>query len=137
MRQKKLTAIVIAIIIAIATLIPTLAFAREKPPRPNNRPPMTDMQRKIHDHSMARVERKIRHDNRPYIAHHRAMQRNCYRGYYDYYRPYDLDYYHYPTFASWDKLDLDYLARVALDAAYVSYLSKQADNVIIIRSDTW
>ena len=139
MRQKKLMAVAIAIVMAITALIPTLAFAREKP-RPNNnrRPAMTQMQKKIHQNSVAKNNRRTERRNRPYADYHHYKS-HFYGGYY--YGPYYLsNYFGGPAAYRWSylrhELELEDLASIALDAAYASYMSRQNQKVVVLPSST-
>lgn len=134
MRQKKLMAVVIAIVMAITVIIPTLAMAKERP-RPNNnrRPAMTQMQKQIHRHSVAKNNRRTERRNRPY-KRYAEYKSHFYGGIY--YGPYYLsNYFGGPAAYRWSYIrpehDLDALASVALDAAYASYMARQNKQVVV------
>ena len=134
MRQKKLTAIVIAIVMAIATLIPTLAFAKGRP-RPEHRPHagITQMQKQIFAHSVAKNNRHAKHQNRHYKEYDHYRNR-FYGGVY--YGPYyESAYFNGPSAYRWSYMrhehELDSLVGIALEAAYASYMAKQSQKVIV------
>jgi len=100
MRQKKLKlmAVVVAIVMAIAALVPTMAFAKSKPARPNgNRPTITrkdirhnSMANKMRESKRQKREqrhevRRNRHHDRHYYRDHKYYCRSRYRDYVEFY----------------------------------------------------
>lgn len=113
MRQKKLMAVVITIVMAIAALVPTMAFAKSKPARPNgNRPiKMTQMQKKIHHNSMEKKMRQShkmkKHEERRH--HHKDYRPRYYRSRYE-------DYVYYNSLLNYHPLYVPSVGTV-----YVNY----------------
>lgn len=129
MRRRKMLAVVIAIVMAIAVIVPTLAFAKEKP-RPNtNRPTtkMTQMQREISKHSVAKNNQKQNHEKRNYRVWFEG-NKDYYDSYY-YYNGYYSAYFNGPSAYRHNYIyaqpDVESVASQALDEVYLKYLQQQ------------